>query len=125
MGENMGEIFIRNKNTYSGDGVYIGRGSPLGNPFKITNTQLRKVSIDRYAIWIKEAILNEGQSSIDRDEILSELTRLFNILRTGNLNLICYCSPHLCHGEIIKQLLTNRYYHGSWLVRNEIGIRGL
>ena len=110
MGE-LVEIYVKNKSTYSGDGEYIGRGSPLGNPYKITDVTPRHVAINEYEIWIKDCICKNFKS------ILDELERLFNILiKNQKLILICHCSPKLCHGNIIKQLLINKYYHGSWLL---------
>jgi len=109
------EIKIRNKNTYSGKGEYVGRGSPLGNPFKITKTQPRHMAIDMYGVWLKEVIINEGQS------VMAELDRLFQILiKEQSLTLICYCSPKLCHGDIVSYFLCNKYHTGDWFT--EIGL---
>ena len=111
VGESMGKISIKNKSTYSGSGEYIGRGSPLGNPFKITKLRSRRMAIDMYAIWLKEAIINNCKS------VMVELDRLFQILIDNqSLTLICYCSPKLCHGKTIKQVLLNKYHIGDYLI---------
>lgn len=116
----MVEIYIRNKKTYNGEGEYIGRPTVLSNPFIITKNQHRHTTIDRYAIWLKDAIKHNAP------EVLTELERLFSILKDKQkLNLICWCSPKLCHGDIIKQVLINKYHYGSWLVDFNIGVRGL
>jgi len=108
-------INIKNKSTYSGKGEYIGRGSPLGNPFKITEVMLRHMVIDTYAVWLRDHIITE------EDIILAELNRLFNILLCEQkLILICHCSPKPCHGNIIKQVLENKFYTGKYLVDNKI-----
>jgi len=120
------EINIKNKKTYNGDGEYIARPSPLGNPFKISKNFDRHKAISYYANYLKDVIINEEQASIDRESILSELERLFSILiDQQNLNLICWCSPLPCHGNIIKQILLNKYYLNKWLDDNKIGIYGL
>jgi hypothetical protein len=117
------EINIRNKNTYSGEGEFIGRPSPLENPYKITKSRSRRTAIVMYAQYITDAIMNEGFASEDHEEIISELNRLFKILiNNQKLDLICYCSPLECHGDIIKQLLLNQYHTGFWLVNKKIGI---
>lgn len=113
------EIKIKNKKTYHGDGIYIGRNYPssvLKNKFRISSEISREESICLYAEWIKDEIRNN--SSI----IISELERIFKILvGDQKLNLICHCYPKLCHGNIIRQLLLNKYYHGQWLIDDSIG----
>lgn len=122
----MANIYIKNKNHSNSYGEYIGRGSPLGNPFKISGNRTRNIAILEFGVWIKESILNKKEYFFKQEDTINELTRLFNILiKEQELNLICYCSPKLCHGNIIKQLLLNKYYHGTWLVNDEIGIIGL
>jgi len=64
--------------------VYIGRGSPWGNPFKI--------GVDG-----------------DRDEVCDRFER--EVLPTLDLtpligkNLVCYCAPLRCHGDSILAAL--------------------
>ena len=107
-------INIKNKSTYSGKGEYIGRGSPLGNPFKITKDVTRQLAVDKYATLLKTLIDTKGMS-------YHELNRLFNILLCEQkLILICHCSPKPCHGNIIKQVLENKFYTGKYLVDNKI-----
>lgn len=106
------QINVRNKNTYSGEGEYIGRPSPLGNPSRITPTVSRSTAIYRYTTWLYDQITKQNTS------VINELNRLFQILvDRQELNLICYCAPKECHGEIIKQILMNRYYTGDWLIK--------
>lgn len=110
-------INIKNKSTFSGEGEYIGRGSPLGNPFKISEDLSRHMAIHRYAVWFK----------INLDGMyIHEINRLFTILCSKQkLTLICHCFPKECHGDIIKQVLENKFYTGSYLVGGKIGIYGL
>ena len=111
------KINVRNKKTYKGKGEYIGRPSPLGNPFKINKTIDRSTSISMYTRYITDAIMNEGFASEHHEEIINELNRLFSLLvRHRTLTLICFCSPKLCHGDIIKQLLLNKYYTGEYII---------
>lgn len=117
------QIIVRNKNTYIGKGEFIGRPSPLENPFRITRSRSRSTAISMYAEYITDAIMNEGFASVHHEEIISELNRLFKILIDNQrLILICYCSPLECHGDVIKQLLLNKYHYGFWLVDKKIGI---
>lgn len=109
------EINIRNKNSYSGEGEYVGRPTALGNPFKITETQPRNLSIQRYSLWLKDAINHNDPS------VLKFLQYLFDTLVSQNkLVLICWCVPEQCHAEVIKEVLLNKYYTGEWLIDGEI-----
>jgi len=78
-------IHIRDK-TGSSDEVYIGRGSKWGNPFRIGGWSREDV-IAKYALHIKR------QKHLLRD--LHELK---------GKNLVCYCAPQACHGDVLKKL---------------------
>lgn len=79
---------------------YIGRGSPLGNPFKITYEMPREDAIKAYAKWLLEQIQAGNQ------EVIGELDRLAGIaMEKGKLILRCYCAPKPCHGDVIKRVL--------------------
>lgn len=89
---------IKIGNKYHGDkGEYIGRGSPLGNPFLVVNKEDREDVYNKYEIW-----LEQNENNI---EIKNELIRLAQIYRdNGNeLTLVCFCAPKRCHGETIKK----------------------
>lgn len=84
------------------DGEYIGRGSPLGNPWPIQGFDTREIVIARYKVYLCQQIENGNK------RVINELERLGNIaITTGSLNLQCFCSPQQCHGDIIKEVLEN------------------
>lgn len=77
--------------------VYIGRGSPLGNPF--TSMQggaskaeffvaTRAEAVASYRVWLWNEI-KEGR-------ITPEYLRSLDGKKLG-----CYCYPKACHGDII------------------------
>lgn len=112
-------INIKNKKTYSGEGEYIGRGTPLGNPFKINKMQSRKIAVYQYVRYLEEILNQEGQLAYLYDEVVEEFERLFSILiKNQKLNLICHCSPELCHGNIVRLVLMNKYHEGDWLLKD-------
>lgn len=80
-------------------GIYIGRGSPLGNPYRISDKCSREEAIALY----KDYIINEIEKN--NQTIINELNRLYNIAKTRPLNLVCFCAPKPCHGDIIKKIL--------------------
>lgn len=72
--------------------VYIGRGSPFGNPFPITATQSRIQVILDYKDYLNERAETEP---FFRKQLLG--------LRGKTLG--CYCKPLPCHGDVIAQWL--------------------
>jgi hypothetical protein len=108
-------ITIANKRNAS-SGEYIGRPSPLGNPFThLKNSKYaektcssRDESVDNYREWLMER-LEESDS-----DVAEELIRLNDMLEeTGRLTLLCWCRPSLCHGDVIKEILIGwKYFSG-------------
>ena len=94
-------IEIINKYKYTGEFIYCGRGSPLGNPFPITKTNSRDEVCDRYEVWAREQ--TESDTPFKK-----EIIRLINIYEsTGELTLGCFCTPKRCHVETVKKLILN------------------
>lgn len=93
-------ITIKNKKTYRGDGIYIGRPSLLGNPYVIGKDGTRDEVIDRYRAWLWRQIKLRG-------EVYRELRRLAAKSTVEDLILICWCKRPgrqvACHGDVIKR----------------------
>ncbi|MBY5827411.1 DUF4326 domain-containing protein [Rhizobium leguminosarum] len=68
--------------------VYIGRPSKWGNPFVIGRDGSRADVIAKYRIWIEQQ---------------SELMAALGELR--GKDLICFCAPLPCHGEVLLDLV--------------------
>lgn len=98
-----GMIKVMNKRSFKSNtcvDVYIGRPSVLGNPFRITGKVTRKECIEAYRGWIHERI-NDAD-----EEVLRELERIRNLVKKyGRVNLVCWCAPLPCHGDVIKEYL--------------------
>ena len=90
-------ITVKNKRSWKGPGEYIGRPSILGNPFPIHVGRTR--CIVSYEFWLAQKIHNKDKP------VLEELVRLAKIAELGDLNLICWCAPKACHGDVIKKTL--------------------
>jgi hypothetical protein len=101
-------IRIENKKTYRGEGVYIGRPSLLGNPFKIGQHGTREEVIQRYKAWLWRQIQLRG-------EVYEELKRLAAIAKQGELVLICWCKEPgrsvACHGDVLESAV--RWLHSA------------
>lgn len=92
-------ITIRNKHSYHGDGFYVGRPTPLGNPFEIGKDGNREEVIQKYQEWLSEEMDKQGPA-------MNFFVNLFEeLVKTGELNLICWCDPKGCHAEIIRDFL--------------------
>lgn len=83
--------------------IYIGRGSPLGNPFVMSNEQERDRVCDLYEGWIEKKATEKGSPQ------RKEIKRLREVSRRGfRILLQCYCSPKRCHGDTIKRLIERK-----------------
>lgn len=91
------KILITNKKA-GGAGHYVGRPSPLGNPFvlKHEGERERERVIAQYEEWLRD------QLKMKNERVRSELNRLYQeLVQTGRLELTCWCSPRRCHAEVI------------------------
>jgi hypothetical protein len=90
-------INVVNRRTFTGkDGDYIGRPSPLGNPFTSKQEGSKEQAIAKYRLWLNT------QWRTGYKPVCDELKRLAQKLKTtGEINLVCWCAPAKCHGEII------------------------
>ena len=71
--------------------VYIGRGSPWGNKFEIGKDGTRPEVIEKYRIWL------ETQPEL-KERMKKELK---------GKDLVCFCKPCACHGDIILEIANN------------------
>ena len=67
--------------------IYIGRGSQWGNPFRIGQDADRATVIAKYERWLA-----------DQHHLLRALDEL-----RGH-DLVCFCAPHPCHGDLLLRL---------------------
>lgn len=98
-------ISITNRNYTKKDEhtFYCGRGSPVGNPFKINDygSQVERDNvINKYKDWL--------MSKIDKNDksILSYLNKMIDHYKKHEiLKLECYCYPKKCHCEILRDII--------------------
>lgn len=90
--------------------VYIGRGSPLGNPYSSLSgatkaefqSDTREESIESFEKYLLDGIARKDTA------ICAELNRIWRLAKLGDINLVCYCKPKSCHGDIIKRLIESK-----------------
>lgn len=87
---------------------YIGRPSPLGNPYSHLKSSkaaefivpTRKEAIEAYESYFYDKINSNDKEFIDA------LDEIINIYKEyGRVNLCCFCKPLACHGDYIKKWL--------------------
>ena len=94
-------ITVGNKK-YGTCGIYVGRPSPLGNPFRLHSDAERAAVIRQYEQWLAEQ-LRDPSSAASR-----ELERLVALARRQDICLVCFCAPKPCHADVIKRTIEAR-----------------
>lgn len=74
--------------------IYIGRGSPLGNPYVIGVHGKRDEVIEMYRYYLYQKV-------IQRDPAVEVALRRLN----PESVLLCFCTPKNCHGTIIQDVV--------------------
>lgn len=83
---------------------YVGRGTPLGNPWAVTREVPRPVALARYADWLRRMVRQRDLG------VMAELDRLTARARAAAqrgeaLLLECSCAPAPCHADLIRRAL--------------------
>ena len=86
------------KHTPTPNDVYIGRGSPFGNPYVIGSKYTRDAAVDAYATYLNAKMQYSP-------EFREDVKKLADKAKRGGVNLVCFCKPQRCHGEELKTLL--------------------
>mgnify|MGYP001558586200 FL=1 len=83
---------VVNGRTWMGDGVWVDRRSPYGNPHRIGRDGTRAEGIAKYRRWFI--------AHIQRDPEFKA-----GVLALRGKTLICWCAPLACHADVIVQWL--------------------
>ena len=108
-----GSITVVRKGTPTAPGatrIYVGRGSPLGNPFthRDGTSAPTKVGTREEAVTSFEAYLKEKLAQGD-ERIRKALNQIALAAKSGQqVELECYCAPHACHADVLAQLIAER-----------------
>jgi len=97
--------------------VYIGRGSVLGNPFShlkssydIIKTNSKEEAIEKYKDYFHDKMTSCGC----KDKVFKQTVRRLVVqAKLGeDINLVCFCKPKPCHGDVIKEYIENEINNG-------------
>lgn len=72
------------------EAVYIGRGSIWGNPFPLTKENTREEVVGKYRRYLVAQLKNG-------------IIPLESIKALYGKDLVCYCAPKLCHGDVLEE----------------------
>lgn len=86
-------------------GIYIGRPTPLGNPFTHLTygsaphrVNSRDEAVEMYRKWVVRELETNSEAKTQFDSLVAQV-------RTGNLDMICWCAPLACHGDVLKEMI--------------------
>ncbi len=92
----MPSVLNRHTDTIPPDAIYIGRPSKWGNPFKV-NDPLMPSGLTR--LQRQQKVVDEYRQYImNNPELLAQLPEL------KGKDLVCFCKPLPCHGDILLEL---------------------
>lgn len=80
---------LNRKNCETEDAVFIGRPSKYGNPFPISRNASRNDVLQKYGLWIHQ-----------QDDLLLQAR-----VELRGKNLLCFCAPEPCHGDILLRIV--------------------
>ena len=80
----MSQVYNKRAGTAPRDAVYIGRGSPWGNPFVIGKDGTRDEVCDKFE--------RHTLPMLDLSPLIGK-------------DLVCYCKPARCHGDSILRAM--------------------
>ena len=69
--------------------VYIGRGSPWGNPYVIGKDGDRAAVIEKFEAYARS-----------RPELIARMC-----VELAGKDMLCFCDPLPCHGHVIDRLI--------------------
>ena len=104
----------------------IDRASKLGNPYDLQDKEQsdhRKEVVVAYKLWFRANLRQQDPSVIINPELVNpglvlakkrknptvgefkqELANIINAVLGGDkVRLMCWCSPKLCHGDVVKE----------------------
>ncbi len=84
----MPKVLNRHIDEIPEDAIYIGRPSKWGNPFVLGKDGSRDVVLYKYKDWL--------ETQPDIIKMAKEELR--------GKDLVCFCSPKSCHGDILLQI---------------------
>ena len=84
----MPKVHNKYHGTAGSNAIYIGRGSPYGNPFMIGKHGDRDSVCDQYETML-----------MNNPKLLAQVKA-----ELKGKDLVCFCSPQRCHGDVLLRV---------------------
>lgn len=86
--------------------LYIGRGTPFGNPSSIQETGSRDQALADFHVYLESLIARVERGTGDLHDLAT-----YEALRglREDSELVCSCAPKPCHGDILKTVWSSRF----------------
>lgn len=88
------------------DIVYIGRGSPWGNPF----SHISEGTKATYRVESREKAVEAFKQDLWR-RIKAKEVRRTDLVQLLGKRLACFCKPQACHGDVLADAAVWAYNH--------------
>lgn len=86
-------VNIRDNKHWRKEGaVYIGRGTPFGNPFTMRVDGTREKVVEKYRYYFYKKVESDPEFASQVESLRGK-------------TLACWCVPRPCHGDIILEYL--------------------
>ena len=92
--------------------ILIDRTTPVGNPFVMRGENNRKFVCMKYMDWFYDSPHTPAFH-----DYLEEMVR--TLIKYNKLRLFCWCVPEMCHGETIRDFLTEKIKHSKTYLKGE------
>ena len=80
--------------------VYVGRPSPLGNPFSEKTEGSREAAISAFRPWLREVMQDSAHPATEQLELLRRLHSEGYVVV-----LLCWCEPLPCHARVVRDAI--------------------
>ena len=92
----MPKVFNKHHKNAPKNAVYIGRGSIWGNPY----THLDSKHPDTIKVSSREEAVKAFEAMVREDANIIQYIRT----HLKGKDLVCFCAPKACHGDILLQI---------------------
>src|ERR1700743_3778327 len=94
----MVRVYNKSREEFPDSAVYIGRGSPYGNPFRAGIDGTRDEVCDKFEMCVLPSL---------------------NVDPLRDLDLVCFCHPKRCHGHSIMRKLYGPTWKSGAIVKDK------
>lgn len=107
--------------------IYIGRGSPLGNPYThlkskfpdVIHVKTREEAVKNYELTLRAELSLWMYTGHETPKVKAFIDIMHRLRNGIPVNLECFCAPKLCHGHAIQKLVSEYFHYYNMLKDKE------